>query len=165
MKPELTVLMILCAGAAPASSEPPQSVRIYQVEELRWPQIDAFDRERTMFVLPIGMLEQHGPHLPIGADTFGVTFEADGVAPRVARALPQWNVVMLPPIGYGQGGANQIGGQLVHPGTYAIRQATVRSLVADIGSQVALNRFKWVFVLHGHGGRHTTSPSMRHTTS
>jgi creatinine amidohydrolase/Fe(II)-dependent formamide hydrolase-like protein len=57
----------------------------------------------------------------------------------------------MPMIDYGTAGANVIGGQLVHPGTYGIRQSTVRSLVADIGAQVALNRFKWIFVLTGHG--------------
>ena len=125
---------------------------IYKLEELRWPEIDALDRDRTMFILPIGMLEEHGPHLPIGSDTFGVAYEADRVAMQVGQAQPRWNVVMMPAIGYGHIGANVIGGQLVHPGTYAIRQSTIRALVADIGAQVALNRFKWIFVLTGHGG-------------
>ena len=128
-----------------------QGGRIYKLEELRWPQIDALDRERTMFILPTGMLEEHGPHLPIGSDTFGVTSEADGVARRVARALPQWNIVMMPVIDYGNAGANIIGGHLVHPGTYGIRQSTIRALIADLGAQVALNRFRWMFVLTGHG--------------
>ena len=57
-----------------------QGSRIHKLEELRYPQVAALDRERTMFVLPIGMLEEHGPHLPIGADTLGVTYEADAVA-------------------------------------------------------------------------------------
>jgi len=97
------------------------------------------------------MLEEHGPHLPIASDTFGVMFEADGVAKRVNRQLPQWNVVMMPPLHYGETGANEIGGIFVHPGTYGIRHTTLRSLVADIGAQVAQNGFKWIFVLTGHG--------------
>ena len=48
-------------------------------------------------------------------------------------------------------GANQIGHLQVHPGTYGIRQSTLRSLVADVGGELAQNRFKWVFVLSGHG--------------
>jgi creatinine amidohydrolase len=151
MKRALTVLTILCAIDVAASQPQPQRARIHHVEELRWPQIDALDRDRTMFLLTVGMLEEHGPHLPIGADTFGVSFETNGVAERVAGSLPQWNVVMMPPINYGQGGANQIGGRLVHPGTYGVRQSTIRSLVADVGAQIALNRFKWIFVLNGHG--------------
>jgi creatinine amidohydrolase len=125
--------------------------RIHKIEELRWPQIDALNRERTLFILPIGMLEEHGPHLPIGADTFGVLYEANGVSRQISKALSGWNVVMMPTINYGQGGANQAGGILVHSGTYAIRQSTLRSLVADVGGQVAQNGFKWIFVMTGHG--------------
>jgi creatinine amidohydrolase len=131
-------------GSAPALS------RIYKLEELNWPQIAALDRERTLFLLPVGMLEEHGPHLPVGADTLGVLYEANGVSRRVSQALTDWNIVMMPPINYGHAGANMIGDILVHPGTYGIRQSTLRSLVADVGGQLAQNGFKWIFVLNGH---------------
>ena len=131
------------------SAVPPPS-KIYKLEELSWPQIEALDRERTLFILPVGMIEEHGPHLPVGADTIGVTDEAAGASRRVSRALPDWNVVMMPPINYGHGGANQLGNMLVHPGTYGIRQSTLRALVADVGGQVAQNGFKWIFVVNGH---------------
>jgi creatinine amidohydrolase len=124
--------------------------RIYKLEELTWPQIDALDRKRTLFILPVGTIEEHGPHLPVGADTLGVTYEAKGASRQVSRALPDWNIVMMPPIHYGQLGANQLGDMPVHPGTYAIRQSTLRSLVADLGGQIAQNGFKWIFVLNGH---------------
>ena len=70
---------------------------------------------------------------------------------RVSRALPDWNVVVMPPINYGHAGANLLGDMSTHPGTYGIRQSTLRSLVADVGGQTAQNGFKWVFVLIGHG--------------
>ena len=140
----------LVSGAA-AWAQDRRPTNVYKLEELTWPQIDALDRQRTLFILPVGMLEQHGPHLPVGADTLGVVFEASGVARRVSRALPDWNIVMMPSLNYGHSGANQLGGMLVHPGTYSIRQATLRSLMADLGGQVAQNRFKWIFVLNGHG--------------
>ena len=73
------------------------------------------------------------------------------VADRLSQALPGWNVVMMPAVNYGSSGANQIGNVAIHPGTYGIRQSTLRSLVADIGGQIAQNRFKWVFVMNGHG--------------
>ena len=128
-----------------------RSSKVYKLEELTWPQIDALDRQRTLFILPVGMIEEHGPHLPVGSDTFGVIYETNDAAKRVSRALPDWNIVTMPPINYGQGGANLIGERPVHPGTYGIRQATLRSLVADLGAQIAQNGFKWIFVLNGHG--------------
>jgi creatinine amidohydrolase/Fe(II)-dependent formamide hydrolase-like protein len=150
------VVSVSAAGArdqeaAPRDRSTPPPSAISRLEELTWPQIDALDRERTLFILPVGMIEQHGPHLPVGADTLGVTYEADRASRRVSRALPGWRVVLMPPLNYGHGGANAIGGMLVHPGTYAIRQSTLRSVVADLGRQLAENGFKWVFVMNGHG--------------
>ena len=160
MMKEPLVLLVVCvigsvteagAGQATQRDRSAPGSRIYQLEELAWPQIDALDRQRTLFILPVGMIEQHGPHLPVGADTIAVTYEAEGAATRVSRALPDWNIVMMPAINYGHSGANQLGNMPIHPGTYAIRQSTLRSLVVDVGSQIAQNGFKWIFVVNGHG--------------
>jgi creatinine amidohydrolase len=160
MKPAL-ILLIVCVTTGSAETSSGQTAtqrdrsapgsRAYKLEELTWPQIHAFDRQRTLFILPVGMIEQHGPHLPVGADTIGVMYEANGVSTRVSRALPDWNVILMPPLNYGHSGANQLGDMPIHPGTYAIRQSTLRSLVADLGVQIAQNGFKWVLVMNGHG--------------
>ena len=81
---------------------------IYKLEELRAPQIDALDRERTLFILPVGMIEVHGPHLPVGTDTLGLIYEANAASRRLSTALAGWNIVMMPPVSYGQGGANEL---------------------------------------------------------
>jgi len=159
MKQALIMLIVWAiSGSAAARGEGPTQressalgSRIYKLEELTWPQIDAFDRQRTLFILPVGMIEQHGPHLPVGADTIAVTYEANGASKRVSQALPDWNIVMMPAVNYGQSGANRLGDMPIHPGTYAIRQSTLRSLVADLGGQIAENGFKWIFVMNGHG--------------
>lgn len=159
MKQALVLLIVCAAGAlevgaaearAPRDRSAPGS-RVMKLEELAWPEIDGLDRQRSLFILPVGMIEQHGPHLPVGADTLGVLYEANAAATRVSRSLPGWNVIMMPPINYGHSGANQLGDMPIHPGTYGIRQSTLRALVADIGAQLAQNGFKWVFVLNGHG--------------
>ena len=159
-KPAL-VVSIVCiltatvgAGQRQATTQPARSApgsRVHKVEELTWRQIDALNRQRTLFILPVGMLEQHGPHLPVGADTIGIMYEANRVSTRVSQALPDWHVVMMPAVNYGHGGANLLGDRPIHPGTYAIRQSTLRSLVADIGARIAENGFKWIFVMNGHG--------------
>ena len=160
MNRALTVLMVCVIGgsatsalaqATPGTAAAPARSNLYALEELTWPRIDALNRDRTLFILPVGMIEEHGPHLPVGADTLGVAYEAKNAAANLSRALPDWNVVMMPAINYGNSGANQLGDLRTHPGTYAIRQTTLRSLVADVGAQVAQNGFKWIFVLNGHG--------------
>jgi creatinine amidohydrolase/Fe(II)-dependent formamide hydrolase-like protein len=160
MKPALVLSIVsvltvtASTGQRQATTQPARSApgsRIHKVEELTWRQIDALNRQLTLFILPVGMLEQHGPHLPVGADTIGIMHEANHVSTRVSRALRDWNVVMMPAVNYGHGGANLLGDRSIHPGTYAIRQSTLRSLVADIGARIAENGFKWIFVLNGHG--------------
>jgi creatinine amidohydrolase len=141
-----------CARQAPAAGDAAGGqTRIFTIGELTWQDVAALDRAKTLFLLTIGMLEEHGPHLPIAADTFGVEYEARGVAERVSQSLPDWNVVVMPTLHYGSSGANQIGRVAIHPGTYGIRQSTLRAVVADIGGQIAQNGFKWIFVMNGHG--------------
>ena len=136
-----------CADAPPRDA----ATRVHRIEELTWPEIDALERAHTLVILPVGMLEQHGPHLPIGADTLAVAYEADAVAEQVSRASPDWNVLVLPPLPYGHSGANLLGDRPIHPGTYGLRQSTLRAVLADIGAQLAQNGFEWIFVLNGHG--------------
>jgi creatinine amidohydrolase len=103
-------------------------------------------------VASVGAVEEHGPHLAVGADTFQVLAEVDRISRRVGHNLSAWTVVIMPPINYGNRGANDIGDRRTHPGTYSIRQSTLQSLVADVGAEVARNEFKWIAVLNGHGG-------------
>jgi len=156
MKSLFTMLLAaVLVGWTPARQKPGASTssppRILKLEELTWPRIEALDRRRTLVVLPVGMLEEHGPHLPISADTLGVMHEVNGAAQRVSQALPAWTVVIMPAINYGQSGANRLGAARVHPGTYGIRQSTLRSLVVDVGAELAQNGFRWIFVMNGHG--------------
>jgi creatinine amidohydrolase len=146
-----SVLVSACALEDAGRTSAAASGHVFAIGNLTWADIDALNREKTLFLLAVGMLEEHGPHLPIAADTIGVEYEAERVADRLSRTLPDWNIVLMPAVNYGSSGANQIGNVAIHPGTYGVRQSTLRSLVADIGGQIAQNRFKWVFVMNGHG--------------
>jgi creatinine amidohydrolase len=139
------------SGHGPAAKNTLPRPGVYRIEELTAPEVDRMDRNKTLFILPVGMLEEHGPHLPIGSDTYQVDFIVDRTIKRLQRTLPDWLVVVLPTINYGEGGANGFSGNPVHPGTYGIRYTTLRSILADVGGQIAHNKFKWIFVIHGHG--------------
>ena len=63
-------------------------------EELSVPEIDALDRDRTVVVLPVGSVEQHGRHMPVGTDTIlahsvalAAAEQARGPRRRAAAAL------------------------------------------------------------------------------
>ena len=48
------------------------------LEQLTYPQIDQLDRDKSIFILTFGNLEEHGPHIPIGSDTYQAV--ADGIS-------------------------------------------------------------------------------------
>ncbi len=41
---------------------------VRELSTLTWPEVDALERARTVAVLPVGAIEAHGPHLPLGTD-------------------------------------------------------------------------------------------------
>jgi creatinine amidohydrolase len=95
---------------------------------------------RGVVVLPVGALEQHGPHLPLSTDTL----TAEAVADRVAEAL---DALLLPTIGYGATW-NMSG----YPGTVTLRPDTVEALAIDIGTGVADAGARLLVVVNGDWG-------------
>lgn len=111
-------------------------------EELSSPEIDALDRDRTVFVLPIGSVEQHGRHMPVGTDTMLAESVALAAAARLAG-----RVVVLPPPWYGFSAHH-----MRFPGTVTLRAETLMALVGDIVSSLVAHGFRRVLVVNGHGG-------------
>jgi creatinine amidohydrolase len=146
-------LSIVALSLLPAFAEA-ISPGIHDVNDLTAPEIASLDRSHTLFLLPVGTTEEHGPHLAVGADTFQLESVMKHVLRRLQRELPGWYLVRMPLEPYGQGGANEIGGSYAYPGSYNLRASTLRAVVADVGSRIAQNGFRWIFVLHDHGSPH-----------
>jgi creatinine amidohydrolase len=144
----IVALNLVSGGAAAVSPG------IHDVNDLTAPEIASLDREKTLFLLPVGTTEEHGPHIAAGADTFQVEYKVSGVLRHLLRMLPGWSLLRMPLEAYGQGGANEIGGLYDYPGSYNLRTSTLRAMVADLGTRIAKNRFRWIFVIHAHGSPH-----------
>lgn len=103
------------------------------------------EQTRTV-LLPIGATEEHGPHLPIGTDTF----QAVDVCERLAERRP---VFVAPAIPYGVCRSTAD-----HPGTIGITTETLKILVADIVRDLHRQGMRNVLVLSGHaGGTHNAA--------
>lgn len=59
--------------------------------------------------------------------------------------------MIFPTIPLGNSGANDIGGKYSFPGTYAVRFETLRAIFMDLAAELGEQKFKWIFVVHGHG--------------
>jgi creatinine amidohydrolase/Fe(II)-dependent formamide hydrolase-like protein len=122
-----------------------------KLEQLTYPQIDQLDRDKSIFILTFGNLEEHGPHIAIGADTYQAVAVRDGLVKRLQESHPDYSVVLVPVIPLGEGGANVLAHEFTHIGTYAVRYDTLRAVAIDMGAAIAANGFKHIFLIHHHG--------------
>jgi creatinine amidohydrolase len=101
------------------------------------------DSGRSLIVVPIGSVEEHGPHLPLGLDTFAAEVYAQEIAPHLEEQ--GFEVILAPSIYYGV--AQQA---LGFPGTLTIKPGTLTSLLIDVGSALSNHGFKRLVMLNGH---------------
>jgi creatinine amidohydrolase len=91
-------------------------------------------------VLPIGAVEQHGPHLPLLTDTILAT----GVARRIANAIGAW---LLPAIAYGDAWTAE-----GWAGTLSITPPTLSATIEDVGRGVQRIGIGGLLTINGHFG-------------
>jgi len=93
---------------------------------MRWPEVDS--GPRRVLVVPVGSLEQNGPHLPLDTDT--------RIAVAVARRAyaSGTRVALAPAIGVGAGGEHQD-----FPGTLSIGTATLTGCLTELGRHLSLH--------------------------
>lgn len=122
---------------------------VLQLAELNTRQIAALDRDKTIVIIPGGILEEHGPYLPSLSDGYVNIDESRQLAGELSER--DWTVVMFPLIPLGAGSANGIGYRESYPGTYAIRAETLRAIFMDIAMELGEQGFRYVFIIHMHG--------------
>jgi creatinine amidohydrolase len=103
-----------------------------------WPK--AMEKSASTCVLPIGILEKHGPHAPIGSDLIHVREWA-------ARATKKEYAVVFPDYFYGQ-----IYEARHQPGTFALPPRVVWDLLESTCDEIGRNGFKKIVIVNGHGG-------------
>ena len=101
-------------------------------------QVDA----ETIVLVPVGILEGHGPNLPLSTDTY----QSVHVCHRLAEEMD--NVLVAPTVHYGQCSSTAN-----FPGSISLRFDTVRALVRDIISEFYRQGVRNVAVISGHAGR------------
>jgi creatinine amidohydrolase len=111
-------------------------------EEMTSPEIDGLDRDRTVVLLPLGSVEQHANHMPVGTDT--MLAQAVSLAGAERAGAP---VVVLPPPWYGFSAHH-----MRFAGTVTLPVATLIDLTERIVDAVVAHGFRRVLIVNGHGG-------------
>ncbi len=110
-------------------------------EEMTSPQLAELDRDRTVLVLPLGSVEQHGRHMPVGTDTM----LAQEVA--LAAAAKAGETVVLPPPWYGFSAHH-----MRFAGSITLGADTLMRVAEDIVGSVVQHGFRRILIVNGHGG-------------
>ena len=111
---------------------------------LTGPEIGALDKSNAAVVLPVGAVEQHGPHLPVMTDTLtGTTV----LGRALARLGPEVSCWALPPTNYGK--SNEHVG---FAGTFTLSASTLIALITDVAESAARSGFRRFVLLNSHGG-------------
>src|SRR6188768_2660513 len=147
MKTVALLAIILAAAIGPAGSA---SAQIYKLADMNTRQIQALDRQRTVVVIPGGILEEHGPYLPSYTDGYAIEAYTRALAAAIV-ARPGWTVVVFPQIPLGNDPANTIGAKRIFPGSYPVRFTTLRAIYMDLASELGDQGFRWIFLVHDHG--------------
>ena len=131
----LLLFLLLLAGSTAAQELP---VRWDELTASDWPK--ALEKSNRTCILPIGILEKHGMHAPLGSDLIHVREWS-------ARAAKNEYAVVFPDFFYGQVYEAQH-----QPGTFALPSELVWDLLHATVEEIARNGFNKIVIVNGHGG-------------
>ncbi|MCC6628922.1 MAG: creatininase family protein [Chloroflexi bacterium] len=100
----------------------------------------------ALVVFPVGALEQHGPHAPVGTDDYAVEYIARGAAAVAAEQIP---VVVAPTLPFGCSPHH-----LPFGGTMSLSTETYYRALRDLTEALIISGFRRIFIVNGHGGNH-----------
>ena len=118
--------------------------RPVRIAEIPWTDYDRRVREeRPVVILPVGSLEQHGPHLPMNCDVAIPTALAERVAARTGD-------LVAPTLCYGYKSQPKSGGGNHFPGTTSLDGETLIRTVRDIVCEFARHGVRRIAMVDGH---------------
>jgi len=108
-----------------------------------WPTVT----ERTTVLIPVGSIEQHGPHLPLDTDSVIASAVAQGAVARLSRTHADAGpFVLAPTLSYGASGEHQ-----AFPGTSSVGSEALRLVVVELVRSMRTWASR-VILVNGHGG-------------
>src|ERR671919_2538631 len=117
---------------------------MFKLAKIPFPEVERLAKsQRALVILPVGVVEEHGAHLPLGMDSFAAEAYAASATPHLEEA--GYEVVLAPTISYGVARA-----AIDFPGTLSLEPQTLRSMVVEIGRSLARHGLKRLAILNGH---------------
>ncbi len=115
-----------------------------RLDQLRAPTVATRLTPASTIVVPVGAIEQHGPHLPLNTDLVIAEAVAAAAVDRVGDELDVW---LLPALAYSKSNEHAWA-----PGSFWLSPTTLLAVLDDLGRSVALTPARRLVFLNGHGG-------------
>ena len=113
-------------------------------EQLRSPQLKSLADANAIVVVPVGSIEQHGPHLPVKVDALLATEVARRAALKVQTHQP---ILVTPTVWCGLAEHH-----MDFCGTLTLDFETFHALLGNLCRSIRHHGFRRIFLLNGHGG-------------
>jgi creatinine amidohydrolase len=127
--------------------------RLHRLEELTLRDLRLLDRSRTVVLLPVGMLEEHGEHLPLGTDTYAVDALTLAAAAWLLDGDRSLNVLLMPTLPYSTDPIDLRRPELfTAAGSVWIGEETLRRIVTDLAERMIGYGFRLFFPVGFHSG-------------
>jgi creatinine amidohydrolase len=142
------IILCLCASetADAQATSPPAKLSVHWEELTAGDFREGIRRAQGTCVLPFGILEKHGPHMPLGTDLLDVRYAA-------LHAAEKEYAIVFPEYYFGQ-----IAEARHEPGTIAYSREMQLALLQETTDEMARNGCKKVIIVNGHGGNESLLP-------
>ena len=147
-----TVAVIIIVGAAAAAfAQNPNADPLFGEKKIKnylphmtWVEVEAALKHTDAVIIPVGSIEQHGRHLPLGTDSTE--------AIEVAKLIAQKADVLVAPVVLAGLSSHHMG----FPGTITLSPETFEAVVYETATSLIKHGFRKILLYNGHGGNATS---------
>ena len=107
---------------------------------MTWPEVEDALKRTDVVIIPVGSIEQHGKHLPLGTDSYG--------AIEVCKLIAQRAEVLVAPVVLAGLSSHHMG----FPGTITLTPETFEAVVYETALSLIKHGFRKILIYNGHGG-------------
>ncbi len=144
------VMIVLASSGAVLARDARQGYSIFRetLVDLTWPEVKKAAEADALVIVPVGVVEEHGPHMSLGTDTY-LTYHGCRLLSRelAERRIPS---VIAPPVYWGIVQADETG---AYPGSFGVQPSTLRALLGDVLANLKRWGFHRVYLANLHGDR------------
>ncbi|HCL4446511.1 creatininase family protein [Clostridium botulinum] len=118
---------------------------ILNMEKITWKEILNLDKDKSVILVALSPIEEHGPHLPLGTDYIAAKDLLKATIDSLEKQNNLYNYIIYSslPIGYNESIMN-------YPGTVSFKSETIENILIDLGESISRAGFKKMVIVNHH---------------